>query len=634
GHPSVASKSFLITIGDRSITGLVGRDQMVGPWQVPVADCAITLDDYRGYSAQAISIGERTPVAVLNAPASGRLAVTEAITNLMAAGPVDLKRTKLSANWMAAAGAEGEDAQLYATVKATGEELCSALGLGIPVGKDSLSMRTSWQENGENKEVRSPISLVVTAFTALEDMRHAKTPLLATQGDLFLIDLGQQRLGASIFAQSFQQMGEKTADIDSPQQLINLVNLMNAAYSEQLISAYHDRSDGGTIACLAEMAFASHQGLDISIKGDLFAQLFNEEPGVIIQCSDETALRELADYYGLANRLTKIASLNNQDKIQISHDEIIVLSAVRNELQKEWSKVSYEMAKRRDFPDCAQQEFDLLDQQDQGLQIATWDKPMPEAPAIITGLRPKIAVLREQGVNGQNEMAAAFHQAGFDAVDVHSSDVLSGRQSLKDFQAMVACGGFSYGDVLGAGRGWASTIRYNQRAFDEFSAFFSRDDTISLGVCNGCQMLSQLSDMIPGAENWPTFQRNQSEQFEARSSVVRIEKSPSIFLQGMEGAMLPIAIAHGEGRVDQAQDVQVCLRYVDGEGEATEYYPLNPNGSVGGVTGVCSDDGRVTIMMPHPERVFRSVQLSWSPEGWDGYSPWMQFFINAYNTVR
>lgn len=650
--PAVADKTFLITIGDRSVTGLVHRDQMVGPWQVPVADCAVTAISLDNYAGEAMAMGERTPSALLDAAASARMAVAESITNIAAADIAALNRIKLSANWMAAAGAAGEDAKLYEAVKAVGMELCPDLDIAIPVGKDSMSMRTVWQDDaGDSKSVTSPLSLVITAFAPVQDIRKTVTPQLQLdQGAsaLFLIDLGrgQNRLGASALAQVYNQVGEQPADLDQSQDLVNFFNFIQALRQKQILLAYHDRADGGLFVSLAEMAFASGCGLDIqldSLGSDVLAALFAEELGAVFQIKleDLGVMQALADDFGVADLIHQVAEPRQDNQLVVQQNKQTLYQASRSELRALWSETSFRMQALRDNPDCAQQEFDInLDDANPGLSAELPFDANEDiaAPYIAKGVNPKIAILREQGVNGQIEMAAAFDRAGFAAIDVHMSDILAGRVTLEQFAGLVACGGFSYGDVLGAGEGWAKSILFNATAREQFEQFFQRQDTFSLGVCNGCQMLSNLKSLIPGAELWPHFVRNQSEQFEARFSLVEIQSSPSIFFQGMQGARMPIAVAHGEGRAEfasaqqlqQAQQQQlIAMRYVDNFARATETYPANPNGSPEGITSLCSTDGRVTIMMPHPERVFRTVQNSWHPAEWGEDSPWMRMFRNA-----
>lgn len=649
--PTVASKSFLITIGDRTVTGMVARDQMVGPWQVPVADVAVTATDYTTNFGEAMAMGERTPIALVNPAASGRMAIGEALTNIAAADIGKLRDIRLSANWMAAAGYGGEDAALFDTVKAVGEELCPRLGLAIPVGKDSLSMKTVWQQDGEQREMVAPLSLIATAFSPVQDIRKTLTPQLRTDKgdtDLILVDLGKgkNRLAASALMQVYGQVGHHAPDVDNPEALQAFFETVQDLRSSGLLLAYHDRADGGLLATLAEMSFAGHVGVTACIGqlGEaLLPALFNEELGAVLQVRhcDTDAVVEAFREAGLGQCTHVFAELNDSDELVLNFGHEEVFRASRVALQQTWSATSYRMQALRDNADCAEQEFErLADANDPGIPFKlSFDADEDvAAPFIQTGTRPAVAVLREQGVNGQVEMAAAFDRAGFQAVDVHMTDVISGRVSLADFQGLVACGGFSYGDVLGAGGGWAKTILMNSQASDEFAAFFAREDTFGLGVCNGCQMLSQLREMIPGAAHWPRFYRNRSEQFEARYSAVEVLKSPSLFLQGMEGSQMPIAVAHGEGRAVFDADSSpatvmaeglVGLRYVDNYGQATEHYPENPNGSEQGITGLTSTDGRFTIMMPHPERLFRAVQHSWKPEEMGEDGAWLRMFRNA-----
>ena len=647
-HPAVASKSFLITIGDRSVTGMVARDQMVGPWQVPVADCAVTTLSYDSFKGEAMSMGERTPVALLNAPAAGRLAIAEAITNLAATRIGKLSDIKLSANWMCAAGHRGEDEKLYRTVEAVAMELCPALGITIPVGKDSMSMRTAWLEEGRDKSVTAPLSLVISAFSPVLDVRQTVTPQLRQEqapSDLLWVDLaaGKQRLGGSILAQVYNQLGDETPDLDSPERLKGFFRALQTSLAEGQILAYHDRSDGGLFTTLTEMAFAGHCGLDVDLgegEYDPLAWLFNEEPGAVLQVSRNHRDVVMARFAEAGVPATVIGAPNEDDWLRIKHQGKLIFDQCRAILQTLWSETSYRLQALRDNPECAQEEFEQLLRKNPGLSADLSFDPAQNvaAPYIHTGRRPALAVLREQGVNGQVEMAAAFDRAGFSAVDVHMSDILSGRRSLTEFQGLVACGGFSYGDVLGAGEGWAKTILFNARARDEFAAFFERPETFSLGVCNGCQMMSNLKALIPGAEHWPHFVRNRSEQFEARTSLVRIESSPSVLLQGMAGSHLPVAVAHGEGQAEFANERAftsadrsglVALRFLDNDLTVSQRYPANPNGSPLGITGLTSSDGRATIMMPHPERVFRSVTNSWYPDDWGEDGPWLRLFRNA-----
>lgn len=648
--PSVAEKTFLITIGDRSVTGMVARDQMVGPWQIPVANCAVTTASLDSYYGEAMSLGERAPVALLDFAASGRLAVGEAITNIAATQIGSLKRIKLSANWMAAAGHPGEDAGLYEAVKAVGEELCPALGITIPVGKDSMSMKTRWQHGTEQREMTSPLSLVITAFARVEDVRRTVTPQLQTQEDnaLLLIDLGKgvNALGATALSQVYRQLGDKPADVRDAQQLAGFFNAMQSLVAAGKLLAYHDRSDGGLLVTLAEMAFTGHCGVEAdiaSLGSDALATLFNEELGAVIQvaAADRAQVEQVFADNGLADCVHFLGRALQGDRFVITSGDSAVYSESRTTLRTWWAETTWQMQRLRDNPDCADQEHEAKKNDlDPGLNVKLTFKPEEDvaAPFIATGARPKVAVLREQGVNSHVEMAAAFHRAGFDAVDVHMSDLLAGRRGLEDFQTLVACGGFSYGDVLGAGEGWAKSILFNERVRDEFETFFHRPQTLALGVCNGCQMMSNLRELIPGSEAWPRFVRNQSERFEARFSLVEVAASPSLLLAGMVGSQMPIAVSHGEGFVevrDEAHLAQlehkglVALRFVDNFGKVTQQYPANPNGSPNGITAVTNESGRVTIMMPHPERVFRTVSNSWHPAEWGEDSPWMRIFRNA-----
>ncbi|MBV4411707.1 phosphoribosylformylglycinamidine synthase [Enterobacteriaceae bacterium YMB-R22] len=647
--PAVAEKTFLITIGDRSVTGMVARDQMVGPWQVPVADCAVTTASFDSYYGEAMAIGERAPAALLDFAASARLAVGEALTNIACARIGDLRRVKLSANWMAAAGHPGEDAGLYEAVKAVGEELCPALGLTIPVGKDSMSMKTRWQEEGELREMTSPLSLIISAFGRVEDVRLTVTPQLCTDDNaLLLIDLGKgiNALGATALAQVYRQLGDKPADVRDVQQLKGFFNAMQALLAQGKLLAYHDRSDGGLIVTLAEMAFAGHCGIDVDIAtlgDDSLAALFSEELGAVIQvaASERVYVEQVLSEHGLADCVHYLGKALQGDSFNLSAGGKTVFNESRGQLRIWWAETSWQMQRLRDNPVCADSEHEARrNEADPGLNVAlTFD--MNEdvaAPYIASGARPKIAVLREQGVNSHVEMAAAFDRAGFEAIDVHMSDLIAGRRGFDDFHTLVACGGFSYGDVLGAGEGWAKSILFNSRVRDMFETFFHRPQTLALGVCNGCQMLSNLRELIPGSDLWPRFVRNQSERFEARFSLVEISASPSLLLEGMAGSRLPIAVSHGEGQVEVRNAAHlsaleskglVALRYVDNSGNVTQAYPANPNGSVNGITAVTSESGRVTIMMPHPERVFRSVANSWHPADWNEDGPWMRLFRNA-----
>lgn len=649
--PAVAEKTFLITIGDRTVTGMVTRDQMVGPWQIPVADCAVTSASLDSYYGEAMSLGERAPVALLDFAASARLAVGEALTNIAATQIGELKRIKLSANWMSAAGHPGEDAGLYDAVRAVGEELCPALEITIPVGKDSMSMKTRWQEGNEQREMTSPLSLVITAFARIEDVRHTVTPQLRTdKGDnaLLLIDLGagHNALGATALTQVYRQLGDKPADVRDVQQLAGFFNAMQRLVADQALLAYHDRSDGGLLVTLAEMAFAGHCGIDVDIHSqgnDSLAALFNEELGAVIQVRAEqrAAVEKVLADHGLANCVHYLGRAVEGDSFAIRRGTEVIYHEKRSTLRLWWAETTWQMQRLRDNPDCADQEHQAKqDERDPGLNVKLTFDPAEDiaAPYIIKQARPKVAVLREQGVNSHVEMAAAFHRAGFDAVDVHMSDLLAGRTDLRAFQTLVACGGFSYGDVLGAGEGWAKSILFNDRVRDEFEAFFHRPETLALGVCNGCQMMSNLRELIPGAEHWPRFVRNLSDRFEARFSLVEVASSPSLFMQDMVGSRMPIAVSHGEGLVEVRdaahlaaleQNNLVALRFVNNDGAVTEQYPANPNGSANGITAVTSASGRATVMMPHPERVFRTVSNSWHPEEWGEDSPWMRMFRNA-----
>ncbi|TXH14952.1 MAG: phosphoribosylformylglycinamidine synthase [Gammaproteobacteria bacterium] len=669
--PAVASKSFLITIGDRSVGGLTARDQFVGPWQVPVADVAVTAMSFQGYRGEAFAMGERTPLACVDAPASGRMAIGEAITNIAAADIEKLGDVKLSANWMAAAGHRGEDARLYDTVKAV-SEFCVSAGLSIPVGKDSLSMRTAWRDGEEDKQVVAPLSLIATAFAPVQDIRSTLTPQLqlheGVETELLLIDLGngKNRLGGSAFAQAYESVGEHAPDVD-PAQLAAFFETVQRLRRDGLLLAYHDRSDGGLFATVCEMAFAAKCGLSLildtvcydpymmdvdglekkpdTLKGRfddrLFAGLFAEELGAVIQIrrDDRSRITEVLRAARLAYHF--IGEPNDKDEIRFRRNAKLVFAASRVELLQAWSETSYRVAKLRDDPESVQQEFDALaDAGNPGLSVAlSFDvKEDVAAPFIASTARPKVVVLREQGVNSQFEMAAAFERAGFTPVDVHMSDLQAGRIDLADFHGLAACGGFSYGDVLGAGQGWAKSILFNPRLRDEFAAFFGRSDTFALGVCNGCQMMAHLAPIIPGAEAWPTFHRNRSEQFEARFVMVEVADSPSILLQGMAGSRMPIVVSHGEGRAvfhseADRERALLALRYVDNHGNPAQTYPANPNGSPEGVTGFTTADGRFTIMMPHPERTARTLQMSWAPQ-WlvtdsPDASPWLRMFRNA-----
>lgn len=651
--PVVASKSFLITIGDRTITGLVHRDQMVGPWQVPVADAAVTAAAYTSYKGEAMAMGERTPLALFDGAASGRMAIAESITNILSADIEKLGNIKLSANWMVAAGHGHEDSKLYETVKAVAMELCPQLGICIPVGKDSMSMRTVWQDENGEKSNTAPLSLIISAFSPVSDIRKTITPQLRTGLDgskLLLVDLGRgkNRMAASALGQVYRDMGGSVPDLDKAEDLISLFEFISRGRRENKLLAYHDRSDGGLYAALCEMAFATHCGLDIQLdqlasRDDLIAALFNEEIGSVIQVRDEdlTALKSSAEALGLGDCLVEVADINTSDEIRVMHGEELMLCQPRIELQRIWSATSYHMQSLRDNSDCALEEYDqILDKDDPGIKIDLGFDLNEDitTPYINTNAQPKVAVLREQGVNGQIEMGAAFDRARFEAIDVHMTDIIEGRVDLAEFDALVACGGFSYGDVLGAGGGWAKSILFNDEVRQGFEKFFVNPNTLTLGVCNGCQMISLLHELIPGAENWPRFERNRSEQFEGRVSLVRVNDSASVFLQGMAGACFPIAVAHGEGRAEFSSDSvrqafvsggRVAMQFADNYGNTAEKYPANPNGSPQGIASVCSDDGRVSIMMPHPERVFRASQNSWHPDDWIEDAPTMRMFRNA-----
>ena len=684
-HPTVASKRFLITIGDRAVGGLTHRDQMVGPWQVPVADVAVTLADFRGFAGEAMAMGERTPLASINAPASGRMAVAEAITNLLAS-PIELPRVKMSAYWMAACGEPGEDAALYATVKAVGMELCPALDISIPVGKDSLSMRTQWQEDGQTKKVTSPVSLIITAFASIADVRGTLTPQLdALEEDstLVLIDLGRgkMRMGGSILGQVLNQSGNETPDLDDAKDLVQLVSAVNALRAEGKILAYHDKGDGGLLATAAEMAFAGHVGVSLNVdmlvvEGDGISDsrmdsgdsknwaqqvsgrreeltlkaLFNEEIGVVLQVktSERNAVMQTLREHGLARcshfvgKTRPLSSTIDAGKgqLQVWRDAKAVFSASLSDLHQVWDAVSWKIAQQRDNPVCADAEHAAAGApSDPGMHLSLSFDPAHNVAAPFLNLaKPRVAVLREQGVNSHVEMAYAFTEAGFEAVDVHMTDLQTGRARLQDFAGVVACGGFSYGDTLGAGIGWARSITFNERLSQEFQQFFGRSDTFGLGVCNGCQMFAELAEIIPGAQDWPRFTQNQSNRFEARLSMVEVLESPSLFLQGMAGSRLPIAVAHGEGFANfsergNAAHALAAMRFVDNHGQPTEQYPFNPNGSAGGLTAVTTADGRFTAMMPHPERVFRNVQMSWTNGDKSAFSPWMNVWRNARKWV-
>jgi len=641
--PAVADKSFLIHIGDRSVTGLVARDQMVGPWQVPVADVAVTASGFYAHTGEAMAMGERTPLAVIDGPASGRMAIGEALTNLAAARIGKLNDVKLSANWMAACGSPGEDAALFDTVKAVGMELCPELGIAIPVGKDSLSMKSVWKDAGGEKTMISPLSLIITAFAPVLDVRKTLTPVLQDADSvLLLVDLGQgrNRLGGSVLAQVYNQLGNQVPDLNDAGLFKRFFDTVQTLNEQGLILAYHDRADGGLLATVSEMLFAGRKGIDLDISdlgNDALAALFNEELGAVLQVkvSELDHVARLLDHAGLDDFTHIIGKVTDGQHLRVAQNGSEIYSAARAELQQTWSEVSYRMQALRDNPDCAGQQFErIADDNDPGLSaVLTYDINDNIAAKFTNGQRPRVAILREQGVNGHVEMAAAFDRAGFAAIDVHMTDIISGRVSLREFTGLVACGGFSYGDVLGAGGGWAKSILFNPKARDEFAAFFARPDTFGLGVCNGCQMMSGLKDIIPGAEGWPQFKRNLSEQFEARVAMVKVQASPSIFFQGMAGSMLPVVVAHGEGRAEfgsqNPADALVAVNYVDNYGNETTAFPANPNGSPLGITGLTTTDGRFTIMMPHPERCFRAIQNSWHPDDWMEDGAWLRMFRNA-----
>jgi phosphoribosylformylglycinamidine synthase len=646
-YPAVANKMFLIHIGDRSVTGLIARDQLVGPWQVPVADVAVTLSSFDSLLGEAFAIGEKTPIAMIDAKASVRMALGEAITNLSAASIRHLEDIKLSANWMASAGHDGEDAALFDAVEEIGMRLCPDLGISIPVGKDSMSMKTAWLDGTKEKMVVSPVSLIVSAFAPVFDARKTLTPTLnrsLKDSGLIYIDLGlgKNRLGASTFNLVFNEVGDIPPTLDDAKTLKAFFDVIQTLKNENVIEAYHDRSDGGLFATLTEMAFAGRCGLDIDLTNcgnDIKAILFNEELGAVIQVQKEhisNTLKKINE--ALKHNAFLIGSISQNQTIHIQHQNETVFKETRSNLQSAWSETSFKMQTMRDNPESALEEFSQIsDDLDPGI-IPKFDFEIPQSFAI-KKMKPKIAILREQGVNGHVEMAAAFSAAGFEAHDVHMSDIIQGQKSLTDFSALVACGGFSYGDVLGAGEGWAKSILFNSKTRDAFAAFFSRPDTIALGICNGCQMMSNLKEIIPGSALWPHFVKNRSEQFEARFVSVEILKSNSLFFSGMDGAILPIAVAHGEGYTEYQSQTQMndvlnhqlaTLRYVDNYHKGTSAYPMNPNGSPEGITGFTSENGRFSIMMPHPERVYRSVQNSWHPEAWDELAPWYKMFANAY----
>jgi phosphoribosylformylglycinamidine synthase len=650
--PTVADKTFLVTIGDRSVGGMISRDPLVGPWQVPVSDVAVTVSDYFSHHGEAMAMGERTPLALLDAAASGRMAVCEAVTNIAAADIARIEDIRLSANWMAACGEPGEDADLFDTVHAVGEELCPELGIAIPVGKDSLSMKTAWQADGEARKVVAPVSLIVSAFAPVVDVRRTLTPQLRTDCGstrLVLVDLGagRDRLGGSCLAQVYGRVGREAPDCDDARRVRGFVDAICRLRGEGLLLAYHDRSDGGLFVTLAEMAFAGRCGLEVEIdsagQAATVAALYAEELGAVLQVRaiDEARVMAVLRDAGLGALSRVIGAVVADDRIVIRNRDGEVFAAPRTELRQAWSETSHRLQSLRDNPDCAREEYArATDPADPGLFARLTFDPSDDiaAPYVQTGVRPRVAILREQGVNSQVEMAAAFHRAGFEPLDVHMTDLIAGRVRLADFRGLVACGGFSYGDVLGAGEGWAKSILFNAELRGQFGAYFARPETFTLGVCNGCQMLSALKQLVPGAGHWPRFVRNRSEQFEGRVGLVEVLPTPSLFFAGMAGCVLPIAVAHGEGRAEFADAAAraacsasglVSLRFVDHHGRATETYPANPNGSPLGITGLTSHDGRATILMPHPERVFRSVQNSWYPAEWGEDGGWMRMFRNA-----
>ena len=650
-HPSVASKSFLITIGDRTVGGLTVRDQMVGPWQVPVADCAVTATGFEASTGEAMSMGERPVLALLDAPASGRMAVGEALTNLAAARIDKLADVRLSANWMAACGQGDEDARLFDTVKAVGAELAPQLGIAIPVGKDSLSMKAQWQQDGEAKTQTAPLSLIVSAFAPVIDVRQSLTPQLAAEPAtaLLLIDLGngRNRLGGSILAQVYQQLGDVAPDLDQPGQLKAAFALVQKLNQQGRVLAYHDRSDGGLFAAVVEMALAGRSGVSVQLEGlgaDPLAALFNEELGMVLQlrAADVAAVVSEAEALGLT--VAPIGEPTAEDYVRFKHGAHELFADTLEPLHKTWAETSYRMAALRDHPDCAREEFAATGApHDPGLSVKLGFDPAPKVLAPALGKRPKVAILREQGVNGHIEMAYAFHAAGFEAVDVHMSDLLEGRARLADFAGFAACGGFSYGDVLGAGQGWARSILFNEGAREQFQSFLANPERFALGVCNGCQMMAALQSIVPGAEHWPLFRKNRSQQFEARWSLVELLPSKSLFFAGMEGSRLPVAVAHGEGRPEfrDAADLaalkangQLAMRFVTNAGAVASHYPANPNGAPEGITSVCNADGRVTILMPHPERTIAGTVGSWWPQGGDDKRPWFRMFENARSWVR
>jgi phosphoribosylformylglycinamidine synthase len=652
--PAVADKTFLITIGDRTVGGLISRDSMAGPWQVPVSDVAVTLADYVGHAGEAMAMGERSPVAVLDAPASGRLAVAEAITNILAADIASLRDIRLSANWMAAAGESGEDAALYATVQAVGQVLCPALGIAIPVGKDSLSMRTRWSEGDVTRTVVAPVSLIVSAFAPVKDVRRTFTPALRTDlgaTSLWLVDLGagRNRLGGSALAQVYSQVGSEPADLDDPHRLVNFAAALADLRAAGVVLAYHDRSDGGLFVTLTEMAFAGHCGVDVALpaaRGSVLAQLFAEEPGAVIQvkASDDARIAAVFASHNLGAHTLRIGTPTSDLRVKLEVGDALFDEAWVD-LRSAWSETSWQLRRLRDEPKCADQEYAAAtDVSDPGISVALAFDPEEDiaAPYISRGVRPAVAVLREQGVNSQVETAAVLHRAGFETHDVHMTDLLSGRRRLDEFKGLIACGGFSYGDVLGAGEGWAKSILFHRAVREEFQRFFARGDTFSLGICNGCQMFAALKELMPGTGHWPRFVTNRSEQYESRFTMVEVLKSPSVVLDGMAGSFLPIAVAHGEGRAEFVSEAAaracqesglVAYRYVRNDRHVAQDYPFNPNGSPFAIAALSNADGRITITMPHPERSVRYMQNSWRPDGVGEWSGWMRLFRNARRFV-
>ncbi len=644
-HPSVASKEFLVTIGDRSVGGLIARDQMVGPWQVPVADCAVSAADFWQLHGEAMALGERGPVAVLDAPASGRLALAEALTNLFAADVQELGQIKLSANWMAAVNVPGEDARLFETVRSVAEELCPALELSIPVGKDSLSMQTVWQEGDAQKSVTGPLSLVVTAVAPVANVAATWTPQLQDLAgtELWLLDLGRGRLGASILAQVLGQLGAEPADLDDPALLRAAFALLRMLRQKGVVLAYHDRSDGGLWATVCEMSFAGRRGVEIVVPADveIMGFLFAEEPGLVFQLrrDDANALRGLAAAAGLESRLHCLGRVTADWQLRILQGDALLLDEAGSDLLAAWAETSNRVQSLRDDPDCAAEAYAHSTDLRPSL-FSNWREDLRPSFATpeIGVAKPRVAILREEGVNGQVEMAAAFARCGFTAVDVHMSDLLAGRDDIRNYPVFAACGGFSYGDVLGAGAGWAKSILYHDDLRRQFAAYFADSTRLALGVCNGCQMLAELRELIPGTGYWPAFRRNRSEQFEARLAMVEVLASPSPLFAGLAGLQAPIVVAHGEGRAEfraigHCAQAPVTMRYIDADGQAATCYPANPNGSPDGITGLCSSTGRVSILMPHPERVVRTVQMSWHPADWQAETPWLEIFRNAYRSV-